>query len=177
MSDIWTTEPVSVAGRYWFRNESEGVHRIHEADAGETCGWRWGRSILPVPSAEEYHAMVASERDARAALVIVEKAALGEVSIHDLGTVNESAQPVVDAIVHILRERDALRARLSRIERHINDLARAAPKAADFEIGGKYDYDTDCGNADDVARLGEARESFAVIGGLLAALKEGGPQA
>lgn len=40
------------------------------------------------------------------------------------------------------------------------EISRNAPEAEDFESGGKYDYDNDCGNTDDVARKAEQQEHF-----------------
>lgn len=49
-----------------------------------------------------------------------------------------------------------------------------APVAADFESGGRYNYDMDCGNTDDAAKLYEARNEFAraeILRPLLAAVE------
>lgn len=42
----------------------------------------------------------------------------------------------------------------------LDGIAKDAPIAADFAIGGKFDYDEDCGNSGDVRNLGQAEEHF-----------------
>lgn len=59
-------------------------------------------------------------------------------------------------------------AALDELERHVRDVIRAAPTAADFDLGGRFDYD--CDNIGDMEAKAAAREHQAIAGGLNAAL-------
>ena len=47
-----------------------------------------------------------------------------------------------------------------RLREALTAIIKDAPEVKDFEIGGKFDYDNGCGNADDVEYLGISREHF-----------------
>jgi hypothetical protein len=67
----------------------------------------------------------------------------------------------VRLVLDALTEADSLK-------RHVLDIIRTAPTAADFESGGKYDYD--CENIGDMENKAVASERLAIAEGLRAAL-------